>query len=87
MTQLGFLPYLNEVVKRHQEEIIAQIYRNRFLEEALRVNAPKTHKQSKIMAFLGKELATLGLNLESRYSNQPERSKILSQQNNPGGCS
>jgi hypothetical protein len=87
MNQTGFNPYLFTEVKRRQEELIKMVAQYRSVEESHRTQTSKIHKESKLLAFIGKELADLGASLESRYSDQAEARPALNQQHDSSGCS
>jgi hypothetical protein len=86
MGQTGFQPYLIVEVKRYQQEIISKVHQYEMLAEVRKISNPKNHRESKIMALLGKELTTLGMRLEAKYGNPHEDRQALVKLSNPGGC-
>jgi len=86
MNQLGFNPFMTIENERRHAELIKEAAQYRLLREAQVAESPKMRSTSKILALVGKELASLGAILEERYSGQIETSPSMSQQSNPSGC-
>jgi len=86
MSQTGFQPYLVVEVKRYQQDIINQVHKYELLAEARKTSNRNIHRGSKMLALLGKELATLGTSLEAKYGNHAEDLPALVQLSRPSGC-
>lgn len=87
MNQTGFQTYLFDEAKRRQEEIIKSMEKYRLLQEAKHTRDLKPHRESKILALLGKELTSLGNNLETRYGNRADGQASVTRLGNTNGCS
>jgi hypothetical protein len=86
MSQTGFQPYLVNEVKRYQQDIINTVHQYEMAAEMKKISNHKIHRESKILALLGKELTTLGTSLEAKYGNHAEDIPALVQLSSPGGC-
>jgi hypothetical protein len=86
MGQTGFQPYLVVEVKRHQQDIISMVHQYEMVAEMRKISNQKIHRESKILALLGKELTTLGTRLEAKYGNHSEDLPALVQLSSQGGC-
>jgi hypothetical protein len=86
MNQLNLQPYLIYEAMRYQKDIIRKVRQDNLVAELRKTANSQIHRESRILAFIGKELATLGSNLEARYGNPAERQAALVHQSNPGGC-
>ena len=86
MNQFTLQPYLIYEAMRYQKDIIRKAQQDNLVAELRKAANPKIHRESRILAFIGKELTTLGTNLEARYGNQAESHPAFVHQGNVGGC-
>jgi hypothetical protein len=86
MNQFILQPYLVYEAMRYQEDIIKKVHQYQLIAELRKISNGKTRRESKTLAFIGKELAVLGTRLEARYGKPAENNPALIQQSNPGGC-
>ena len=87
MNQFGSSYFMYLENKRRHEELIEKAAQYRLVDDAVRAESPKMRRTSKILASVGKGLASLGASLEERYSGSPESNLALNQQSNMTGCS
>jgi hypothetical protein len=84
MFRIGFDPMLE--AQQRQEELIREIAYIRQAEEAMIRDKPKTHNSFKLLAQVGRRMASLGSILEARYGDQFETKVGLSQQDVSSDC-
>lgn len=76
---------LMEYKRRHQESL-KEAAQYRLVQEALKAGRSEDHRAAKILALVGKKLASVGTSLEERYGGQAQIEVRLSRRGNPGGC-
>ena len=86
MNQFILQPYLINRAMQYQKDIIHRVQQDNLVAELRKATNPKIHRESRILAFIGKELASLGSSLEVRYGTPPESHTPFVHQSNPGGC-
>ena len=84
MFRIGFDPIL-EVEQQHRE-LIKQIEQYRLAREAIISDQPKLSKGAKIIALIGKHMASLGSDLISRYGDNRDGQINMNTQSNQDGC-
>jgi hypothetical protein len=82
--RIGFDPGLD--AGQQHKELIKQVEQYRFVEEAMLNSQPKVRNTSRILALLGKGIASLGSSLEDRFNDNQDTQVNVSTQSNPGGC-
>ena len=85
MFRIGFDPF-RDAEQRH-EEIIKEIQYYRLAKLANAVDKLKTRNNFKLLAQVGKSMATLGMKLAARFGDTREISSGIAQQTNRGECS
>ena len=84
MFRIGFDPIL-EAEQRH-EEIIREMERIRMATQRMDIDKPKNHNGVRLLALVGKGMASLGAIIEARYGNQLEPTIGLEQRDISGDC-
>jgi hypothetical protein len=84
MFQIGFDPVLES--EQQHRELIKQVEMYRLVQEALAGYHPKPSSGVRLLALIGKGMASLGLGMESRFGDNPQGQKNMNTQGNPGGC-
>jgi hypothetical protein len=77
MNPFGIEPWIVMEVSHQHDELIESIEMERFLKKTFRNEGIKTHRVSKILALIGRELAGFGAILEDRYSIQPDQGRTF----------
>ena len=86
MNQFILQPYLIYEAMRYQKDIMRKVQQDNLVAELRKATKAQIHRESRILAFIGKELATLGSKLEARYGNPAKSQAVLVHQSNPSGC-
>ncbi len=84
MIRIGFDPVL-EAEQQHKD-IIREIELLRLAKEGMGESQSRVRSGSRILALIGKEMASLGASLEARYGSNPDGKIKLNTHSNPGGC-
>jgi hypothetical protein len=84
MFRIGFDPVLES--EQQHRELIKQVQMYRLAQEALAGYHPKPSSGARLLALIGKGMASLGSNMESRFGDNPHGQKNINTQSNPGGC-
>ena len=74
------------IAEQRHKELLKEAEKYRMLKAAFKDTPAKTNIGTKLLAFVGVQLASLGHSLESRYGSQTEPRTSLNPQTNPGGC-
>lgn len=85
MFRIGFDPILE--AERQHKELIKQAEYERMLREAREVSPSRMVVGSRILALIGREMASLGLRLAERYGDGAETSLDLISQSDLKPCS
>lgn len=72
---LDYIWYHNQ---RYQD-LLAEVQHYHLVKESLKARQPEFHKSSKILAYLGKKLTSIGKSLKERYGVQPQAELPLNQ--------
>jgi hypothetical protein len=84
MVRIGFDPMLEAELRN--KEIIKQAEHYRLINDAMKSSLPKASSAAKLIALIGREMASLGASLEAHYGGSPIEQINLDTQNNPDGC-
>jgi hypothetical protein len=84
MIRIGFDP-LFEAELQHRE-LIKQAEHYRLAQEAMAGYQNKPRSGAKLLALIGRGMASLGSNLVSRYGDDSDGQINLNSQSNPDGC-
>jgi hypothetical protein len=71
--------------QRHQE-LLKEAEKYRMLKAAFKDQPAKLNNVTRLLAFVGGKLASIGYSMETRYGAQAESQTYLAPQTNPGGC-
>ena len=77
MNPFGIEPWIVTEVNHQHDELIKSIEMERFLKKTFKNEDFKTHRTSKILALIARELAGLGAILEDRCSIQPDQGRTF----------
>ncbi len=84
MIRIGFDPLL-EAEQQHRE-LIKQVEQYRLVNEVMSGFPPKVRSRARLLALIGKGMASLGASLESRFGNDIDGQVNLQAQSNSGDC-
>lgn len=84
MIRIGFDPIL-EAEQQHKD-IIREIELLRLAKEGMGETQLRVRSGSRILAMIGKEMASFGASLEARYGSNPDGQVNLNTQSDSGGC-
>jgi len=84
MIRIGFDPMLE--AQQRQRELLKEVEQYRLIGQASEGRYLKTRISLKFLAVIGKEMASLGGNLEERYGGRTKSEFGINQSGNPEGC-
>ncbi len=64
------------LIEREHEELIKEVEQYRMAEEGMKKRAARDRSSSRLLALLGKHLASLGKDLEQRYGTNTSIKKL-----------
>jgi len=84
MFRIGFDPILE--AERKHEELIKEMELIRLAKKGMVYDKPRSHNGLRLLALVGRGMASLGSILEERFGDQPESSLGLDKQGISGTC-
>ncbi len=84
MIRIGFDPMLE--AQQRQRELLKEIEQYRLVREASQGSDTKAHLHLKLLAVIGKEMASFGANLEERFGGRTQSEVVINQMGNTEGC-
>jgi hypothetical protein len=87
MSSFSINPWVITEINRQHDDLIKKFEMERLANAVFRNESHKTHRISKLLASIGREIAGFGTYLEEHFSDQIDKGTTLEQQSKPGECS
>lgn len=78
--------YITMIAAQRQAELIREAEQHRLVYEAFKSETPKNNRFAKMLAYIGKQLMSVGHSMELRFNSPSGSRTALNPQTNPGGC-